>query len=101
MALADGENSPEVVVGAGSVKQADPVYGQMRHFVEDPRSQLGNYFVSMQRAITVPAQPGIIKVLAATGKRQFGLNPSCAIKDELAVEHAFSSSSLTPLSRQP
>lgn len=85
MALADGEASPEIVIGAGSVKQAEPVYGQMRHFVEDPKSQLGHYFVSMQRAITVPRNLGIIKVLAATGKRQFGLNPSCAIKDEYSL----------------
>lgn len=85
MCLLDGENSPEVVVAAGSVKQADPVYGQMRHFVEHPRSLLGQYFQSMLRAITCPRNLGIIKVLAATGKRQFGLNPSCAIKDERAL----------------
>jgi len=85
MCLADGENSPEVIVAAGSVKQADPVYGQMRHFVEHPRSTLGNYFVSMMRAITCPRNLGIIKVLAATGKRQFGLNPSCSIKDEKSL----------------
>lgn len=85
MALADGESSPEVVIGAGSVKQAEPVYGQMRDFIGDPRSQLGQHFVSMQRAITCPRNLGIIKVLAATGKRQFGLNPSCAIKDEASL----------------
>lgn len=85
MCLLDGENSPEVVVAAGSVSQAQPVYGQMRHFVEHPQSMLGQYFNSMMRAITCPRNLGIIKVLAATGKRQFGLNPSCAIKDEKAL----------------
>lgn len=85
MCLADGENSPEVVIAAGSVAQADPVYGQMRHFVENPRSGLSQHFQSMMRAITCPRNLGIIKVLAATGKRQFGLNPSCAIKDEKAL----------------
>ena len=85
MALLDGEDSPEVVVAAGSTAQAQPVYGQMRHFVEHPRSMLGQYFNSMMRAITCARNLGIIKVLAATGKRQFGLNPSCAIKDERAL----------------
>lgn len=85
MCLADGENSPEVIVAAGSVKQADPVYGQMRHFVEHPRSMLSQHFISMMRAITCPKNLGVIKVLAATGKRQFGLNPSCAIKDEKSL----------------
>lgn len=85
MCLLDGENSPEVVVAAGSVKQADPVYGQMRHFVEHPKSELGSHFNSMMRAITCPSNLGIVKVLAATGKRQFGLNPSTAIKDEKAM----------------
>lgn len=85
MALLDGEESPEVVVAAGSTAQAQPVYGQMRHFCEHPRSMLNQYFNSMMRAITIPRNLGIIKVLAATGKRQFGLNPSCAIKDERAL----------------
>lgn len=85
MCLCDGENSPEVIVAAGSVSQADPVYGQMRHFVEHPRSGLGTYFNSFTRAIKCPRNLGIVKVLAATGKRQFGLNPSCAIKDEKSL----------------
>lgn len=85
MCLADGENSPEVIVAAGSRTQAEPVYGQMRHFVENPRSGLEQYFISMQRAITCPRNLGIVKVIAATGKRQFGLNPSCAIRDEVAL----------------
>jgi len=85
MCLADGEHSPEVVIAAGSVQQADPVYGQMRHFCENPKSSLGQHFNSMLRAITCPSNLGIIKVLAATGKRQFGLNPSTAIKDEIGL----------------
>lgn len=85
MCLSDGENSPEVIVAAGSVTQAEPVYGQMRNFVDHPRSGLGQYFNAMMRAITCPRNLGIIKVLAATGKRQFGLNPSCAIKDEKSL----------------
>jgi phage terminase large subunit-like protein len=85
MCLADGENSPEVIIAAGSVKQADPVYGQMRHFCEHPKSNLGQHFITMQRAITSPSNLGIIKILAATGKRQFGLNPSCGISDEKSL----------------
>lgn len=85
MCLADGESSPEVVIGAGSVKQAEPVYGQMRDFTDNPRSGLGQHFKTMLRAITCPSNLGIIKVLAATGKRQFGLNPSCAIMDEKSL----------------
>lgn len=85
MCLADGENSPEVVIAAGSVSQGEPVYGQMRAFTEHPRSSLGQHFKTMMRAITCPSNLGIIKVLAATGKRQFGLNPSTAIKDEKAL----------------
>lgn len=85
MCLADGESSPEVVIAAGSVSQADPVYGQARHFVENPRSGLGQHFKSMMRAITCPSNLGIIKILAATGKRQFGLNPSAAFMDEKSL----------------
>jgi phage terminase large subunit-like protein len=85
LCLADGEHSPEVVIAAGSVSQADPVYGQMRHFIENPRSGLGSHFKSMMRAITCPVNLGVIKILAATGKRQFGLNPSAAIMDEKSL----------------
>lgn len=70
MCLADGENSPEVVIAAGSVQQADPVFGQMRHCVENPKSELGQFFKSQMRVITCPSNLGIIKILAATGKRQ-------------------------------
>lgn len=84
MLTADGEAGAEVIVAAGSRDQAAIVFDQARAFV-DSSPELSDY-CDAQRYVIVGPDGGTIKRIAADGRLQHGLNPSCVIVDEL---HAF------------
>jgi phage terminase large subunit-like protein len=84
MLTADGEAGAEVIVAAGSRDQAAIVFDQARAFVESS-PELVDY-CDAQRYVIVGPEGGTIKRIAADGRLQHGLNPSCVIVDEL---HAF------------
>ena len=80
MAGADGEAGAEVVMAAGSRDQAAMVFDQARAFV-DANDELGAYF-DAQRYVILGPNGSVIKRIAADGKLQHGLNPSCVCVDE-------------------
>lgn len=81
MATADGEAGAEVVVAAGSRDQASIVFDQARAFVETSPA-LGD-FCDAQRFVILGPDGSTIKRIAADGRLQHGLNPSCIVADEL------------------
>jgi len=80
-ATADGEAGAEVIVAAGSRDQASIVFDQARGFVETSPA-LGD-FCDAQRYVILGPEGSTIKRIAADGRLQHGLNPSCVIADEL------------------
>lgn len=79
---ADGENEPEVYVGAAARNQAGIVLGQMRSMVR--RSPLlSDRLIARRYSIECPRNGGIMRSLSSDGALQHGLSPSCNIIDEL------------------
>jgi phage terminase large subunit-like protein len=80
--LADGENEPEVIVGAAARHQAGIVLGQMRSMGR--RSPELARLVHVQTVrIDCPRNDGIVRAVASDGVLQHGPNPSCNIIDEI------------------
>lgn len=80
--IADGENEPEVYVGAAARGQATIVLGQSRSMVlRSPR--LRDHIVPRMHHLECPKNGGIMRALASDGALQHGLNPSWNILDEL------------------
>lgn len=80
--VADGENEPEVYVGAGAQQQAGIVMGQSRSMASlSPR--LAPYVKVMTYRIEGIRNNGVMRALASDGGLQHGLNPSVNIIDEV------------------
>jgi phage terminase large subunit-like protein len=80
--VADGENEPEVYVGAAARNQAGIVLGQMRSMaLRSPR--LLDHLIVRRYNLECPKNGGIARSLSSDGALQHGLNPSCNIIDEL------------------
>lgn len=80
--IADGENEPEVYVGAAARGQAGIVLGQSRSMVlRSPRLQ--KHITPRARHLESPRNGGIMRALSSDGALQHGLNPSWNILDEL------------------
>jgi phage terminase large subunit-like protein len=85
---ADGEVGPEVVLGSGSLRQADNVFRQASEFIQ-ASAVLREWMVPLQAEIRCEARNGrIVKVAANEGAH--GLGPSLCVIDEL---HTFSAPS--------
>jgi phage terminase large subunit-like protein len=82
-ASVEGEQSPDVVVAAGSRDQAAVVFDQARAFASsDPLLDL--WFDQQRYTIKCPDSNGVIRRVAADGKLVHGLNPGPLIVcDEL------------------
>jgi phage terminase large subunit-like protein len=80
--LADGENEPEVIVGAATRGQATIVLGQARSMGRRSR-RLAGYVRVQEHRILSPRNSGIMRAVAADGPLQHGFNPSCSILDEV------------------
>lgn len=81
-ASVEGEQSPDVIVSAGSREQAAVVFDQSRAFAEsDPL--LDTWFDAQRYVIKCADSNGVIRRIAADGKLQHGLNPSTIVADEL------------------
>jgi phage terminase large subunit-like protein len=82
MLLASGEQGPEVYAAAASRDQARIVFGQAQEFVEtSPR--LRDWLTVNRDSITCKANHGVFRVLASDAPKQYGLNPSGVVIDEL------------------
>jgi phage terminase large subunit-like protein len=79
---ADGENEPEVIVGAATRGQATIVLGQARSMGRRSR-RLAGYVRVQEHRILSPRNSGIMRAVAADGPLQHGFNPSCSILDEI------------------
>jgi phage terminase large subunit-like protein len=80
--VADGENEPEVYVGAGAQQQAGIVMGQsLRMAKRSPR--LAPYVKVQKYLIEATRNGGIMRALSSDGALQHGLNPSTSIIDEV------------------
>jgi phage terminase large subunit-like protein len=80
--LASGEEGPEVYAAAASRDQARIVFQQAIEFVEgSPR--LRDWLRPQKNAILCPANNGVFRVLASDAPKQYGLNPSGVVIDEL------------------
>jgi phage terminase large subunit-like protein len=80
--IADGENEPEVLVGAAARHQAGIVLGQARSM--GLRSPNLARLVSVQQArILCPRNDGVMRAVASDGVLQHGPNPSCNLIDEI------------------
>lgn len=80
--VADGENEPEVIIGAATRGQATIVLGQARSMGRRSR-RLANYVNVQEHRILSPRNGGIMRAVAADGPLQHGFNPSCSIIDEI------------------
>lgn len=81
---ADGENEPEVYVGAAARAQAGLVMGQSISMVRRSPLLLDRLKPYRYR-IECPRNGGIMRSLSSDGALQHGLNPSANIIDELHV----------------
>lgn len=81
---ADGENEPEVYVGAAARAQAGLVMGQSISMVRRSPLLLDR-LVPYRYRIECPRNGGIMRSLSSDGALQHGLNPSANIIDELHV----------------
>lgn len=82
MLLAAGEEGPEVYAAAASRDQARIVFNQAKEFVESsPR--LRDWLTPSRDAIVCKANNGVFRVLASDAPKQYGLNPSGVVIDEL------------------
>jgi Phage terminase-like protein, large subunit len=78
----DGENEPEVYVGAAAKGQAGIVMGQSISMVlRSP--QLLDRFVPSKYRIECPSNGGVMRSLSSAAALQHGLNPSLGLIDEL------------------
>lgn len=80
--VADGENEPEVIVGAATRGQATIVLGQARSMARRSR-RLAPYVRVQEHRIQSSRNGGIMRAVAADGPLQHGFNPSCTILDEI------------------
>ena len=78
----DGENSPEIYVGATKELQAKVLWDQAVQFISVGRKLNGIGFKSLQREIKFPRTLGTFKYLGGDSKTLDGLNPSAAFIDE-------------------
>jgi len=82
MLTADGENEPEVIVGAATRKQAGVVLGHAKSMARrSPR--LRAHLRVLENSIRCPANDGVMYAVAADGPMQHGVGPSCNIIDEI------------------
>jgi phage terminase large subunit-like protein len=80
--LASGEEGPEVYAAAASKDQARIVFQQAIEFVQgSPR--LLDWLTVTKNTITCRANNGVFRVLASDAPKQYGLNPSGVVIDEL------------------
>jgi phage terminase large subunit-like protein len=80
--VADGENEPEIYVGAAAQQQAGIVMGQsLRMARRSPR--LTPYVKVQKYLIEGVRNGGIMRALSSDGALQHGLNPSLSIIDEV------------------
>jgi excisionase family DNA binding protein len=83
---ADGEERPEVILAAGSKKQAGKLHEHATAFVSHPRygsRELGRLFDPMQTAIRCDATDGKIERVAGDGDNNHSLDPHAVVTDEL------------------
>lgn len=80
--VADGENEPEVYVGAGAKQQAGIVMGQSLSMARRS-ARLAPYVRVQKYVIEGTRNGGVMRALASEGALQHGLNPSWTIIDEL------------------
>jgi phage terminase large subunit-like protein len=78
----EGENEPEVYVGAAARNQAGIVMGQSVSMVRRSPLLLDRLMPYRTR-IDCPRNGGVMRSLSSDGALQFGLNPSANIIDEL------------------
>jgi phage terminase large subunit-like protein len=80
--LASGEQGPEVYAAAASKDQARIVFQQAVEFVQaSPR--LRDWLKPQRDRILCPSNNGVFRVLASDAPKQYGLNPSGVVIDEL------------------
>lgn len=82
MLIASGEEGPEVYAAAASRDQARIVFGQAQEFVQGS-PKLRDWLSVQRNAITCKANNGVFRVLASDAPKQYGLNPSGVVIDEL------------------
>jgi hypothetical protein len=83
---ADGEERPEVILAAGSKKQAGKLHEHATAFVSHPRygsRELGRCSMPMQTAIRCDATDGKIERVAGDGDNNHSLDPHAVVTDEL------------------
>lgn len=79
--VADGEQSPEIVLAANSTDQAKIAFNYIYQFGKslDPKGQILKYY---RNYVTLPANNGVVKVISSDPSRADGLNISCFLLDE-------------------
>lgn len=80
--MASGEEGPEVYNAATSKDQARIVFNQARQYVEASQ-KLSDWLTVHKDVIYCEANGGIYRVLSADAPKQYGLNPSGVVIDEL------------------
>jgi hypothetical protein len=83
---ADGEHRPEVILGAGTLKQTGKLFSALGAFVNDPQYgsvELGQLFDVLTTEIRCPSIGGVIQRVAGDGDSNHSLDPSVLIADEL------------------
>ena len=76
------EQSPEIYAAAASRDQARVVFDQSRQMV-DASPRLRDWLVPQRSVIICKSNHGVFRVLASDAPRQYGLNPSMVVIDEL------------------
>lgn len=83
-ALADGEHSPEVIIGAGAREQAEIVYKSCRKMITASASLSKQCrIVDSRKRIDLPNVDGVIRVISSDAGRQEGINSNLVILDEI------------------
>jgi phage terminase large subunit-like protein len=82
--LADGEQSPEVIIGAGAREQAEIVYKSARKMIRSSAALSKQVrVVDSRKRIDLPKVDGVIRVISSDAGRQEGINSNFQVLDEI------------------
>jgi len=78
----DGEQGPQIYIGATKKEQAFICWEQAKEFINTSRELRLAGFVPFQRELRTPENNGVFRYLGANSPTMDGLNPSLSIIDE-------------------
>jgi phage terminase large subunit-like protein len=87
---ADGEHRPEVILAAGTLKQAGKLWQNTTAFIMDRQygsPELRKLFLAQANSIQCPSVSGTIERIAGDGDSNHSLDPHVVVADELHTWH--------------